>query len=815
MSAAVIPASLRLRGLQNSLVQTSRDVAPRSLGILAGACLVSAAGLGVSHAQQSAQPELPALTVEAKKEVQPRRPVERKRVARPTPRRTIVAAPVQGQAEPSEQGANASAASGASPGVSPYGAAATPYKVDRLGNNKVSLPLLDAPRSVTAISKEVIEDKNATSFRELVRTTPGVTLGTGEGGNAFGDRIFIRGFDSRNDVYIDGVRDPGVNIRENFATEQVEILKGPNSTVGGRGNAGGAVNVVTKKPLFVDFHEVQSTLGTDRTRRITADINRVITPEFAVRANVMWQKADVAGRDFVFDDRWGGAIAATWKPSDSFSLTLDYFHLDLDQLPDWGVPFDIATKKPFTESGLRRDNYYGIPARDFQKAKQDIWTATAEWKFSDWAVLTNKLRYGRSMLDYVVGAPGTPNRTNPDPSLWTVNSTAKSRYQTTDVLTNQTDLTSKFTAFGATHTLITGVELSSEKTSRDTYRSLNTETNVSGPIPGITLNLWDPRSELVPWTSKLELVGRPTPVDIETRSAYVLDTMNFNEKFFVTGGVRVDDYRVSTLTYGAAPTYTTTGLERHDTMFNWNVGATYKVLPWWAIYAAYGTSSNPVGADVDGGGNDYGGLAASNAAAGPEKNTAAEVGTKMELFDKRLLVTASLFQTTKDNARETIGAGAAAVVVGSGEYVVRGVDVGVSGKITDRWSIFGGAVWMDSEVTRSSNTANIGKKLANIAHGSFNLLSKYDVTEKLTIGGQATWKSKIFGGTLAANENELPSGWRFDAFAEYKFTPNIVGKVMVVNIFDEVLYDAFYRSGAPYVYLAPGRAAYASLNYKW
>jgi catecholate siderophore receptor len=151
----------------------------------------------------------------------------------------------------------------------------------------------------------------------------------------------------------------------------------------------------------------------------------------------------------------------------------------------------------------------------------------------------------------------------------------------------------------------------------------------------------------------------------------------------------------------------------------------------------------------------------------------------MELFDNHLLLTASMFQTTKDNARETVGTGAAAIVVGSGEYVIRGIDVGVTGKINERWSIFGGAVWMDSEVTESSNPANIGKKLANIAHGSFNLLAKYDVTAKVTVGGQATYKSKIYGGSLAANQNELPAGWRFDAFAEYKFTPKIVGKVMV------------------------------------
>ena len=815
MSAAIIPASLR-RGSFNSASETAKDSNSLTIGLFAGACLASVAGLSDASAQEAAPRELPSLTVEAQKEVKPRRKVTRKRVARPVQRRASAApAPATGLAGAPPQAAASTPSGGGQPGGDPYADPAAPYKVDRLSNNKVSLPLLDAPRSVTAISQEVIEDKNATSFRELARTTPGVTLGTGEGGNAFGDRVFIRGFDSRNDMYVDGVRDAGVNIRENFATEQVEILKGPSSTVGGRGTTGGAVNVVTKKPMFVNFHEIQTTLGADMTRRFTADINRVITPDFAVRANVMWQNADVAGRDHVFDNRWGGAIGATWKPSDNFKLTLDYLHVDIDQLPDWGVPFNATTRRPYTESGLRRENYYGIPSRDFQRAKQDIFTATAELKVSDWGTLTNKFRFGKSLLDYVVGVPGTPNRTDPNPALWTVNSTAKSRWQTVDVIANQTELTSKFVTFGVLHTLVAGVEFSSEKLQRDTYQALDTEANVVGNIPGITLNLWNPRTGMIPWSDPLRRTGRTIPVNVDTKSAYALDTMNFNEKFFLTAGIRVDDYQVDTMTYGPAPTYATTNLSRHDTLFNWNVGATYKIRPWWAVYAAYGTSSNPVGAEIDGGGNDYGGLTAQNAIAGPEKNSAAEVGTKMELFDRHLLLTAALFQTTKDNARESSGFGAAAVVTGSGEYRIRGIELGASGKINDRWSVFGGFVWMDSEVTESANAANIGKKLANIAHASFNVLSKYDVTEKLTLGGQATWKSKIYGGTLAANQNELPAGWRVDAFAEYKFTPKITGKVMVMNIFNEVLYDAFYRSGTPFVYLAPGRAAYASLNFKW
>jgi catecholate siderophore receptor len=130
----------------------------------------------------------------------------------------------------------------------PYADAAAPYKVDHLqASGKFPEPLLNTPKSVTVLSKEVLEDKNATTLKQAILTTAGVTLGTGEGGNAFGDRFFIRGFDARNDVFIDGVRDSGVSVRENFFNEQVEILRGPASSFSGRGTAGGAINIVTKQ----------------------------------------------------------------------------------------------------------------------------------------------------------------------------------------------------------------------------------------------------------------------------------------------------------------------------------------------------------------------------------------------------------------------------------------------------------------------------------------------------------------------------------------------------------------------------------------
>src|SRR5262245_19246525 len=217
----------------------------------------------------------------------------------------------------------------------PYADPAAPYKVDRLqASGKFPEPLLNTPKTVTVLSKEVLADKNATTLKQALLSTAGVTLGTGEGGNAFGDRFFIRGFDARNDIFIDGVRDSGVSVRENFFTEQVEILRGPGSTFAGRGTTGGAINIVTKQATTEkSFYNMDSTLGTDHTKRVVLDVNQVISPTWAVRAGGLYQEANVAGRNFVTDDRNGAFVATKWTPVDAVKITAGYIHTDIHGLP--------------------------------------------------------------------------------------------------------------------------------------------------------------------------------------------------------------------------------------------------------------------------------------------------------------------------------------------------------------------------------------------------------------------------------------------------------------------------------------------------
>jgi catecholate siderophore receptor len=719
----------------------------------------------------------------------------------------------------------ANPAANRAPDADPYADPAAPYKGDRLASPKFTEPLVNTPKSVTVLTKDVLEDMNATALKDVGRSTAGVTLGTGEGGNAFGDRFFIRGYDARNDIYIDGVRDAGVSIRENFFTEQIEILRGPSSTIGGQGTTGGAINIVTKQATDRNFYNAESTLATDGTRRITIDANQVITPTFSVRVDGMFQDAGVAGRDFVFDDRWGGLIAAKWTPTDSFKLTASYIHTDLSALPDFGVPYNKLALAPWTDTGVPRNTYYGLVNRDFQKTKQDIGTVGAEYQINDHVTVSNKLREERSVLNYI----GTlPEATNPY-QQGLINLNPQSRYQVTQVTADQTDLTYKFDTGPIKHTTVLGSEFSLTRTSIDSYTGLTSEIQGTSPFNGngsiSNVDVFNPPNQ-IPFTGSPTVTGNPTVVPLQTGSVYVLQTANFRDLIILNGGVRYDDYLVSASKAGSE-----VGLVSQ--LVNYNAGIVVKPLPIASVYAAYATSANPVGAEIDGSSTTYGGLnptATVNQIFSPQRNKAYEAGTKWELFDRHFLLTAALFRTETENAREVVpsatntpggvslpaGVVPGTIVAGNSSYV-QGIDIEGAGKITDRWSLTSGLVLMQSKVTQSVLPTDVGDKLANIAHQSFTTLTKYQVTENLEVGGQATYRSKIYGGTLlAANQGTvLPSYWRFDAFAEYKLDKNWTTKIGVLNMFNKTYYDAFYQSASPFVLIAPGRSFYWKVEAKF
>ena len=801
MGAMKAPKSLRFDVAINSVDELFEGYSDKRVSAVAG--LIAVASFSGSSAE--AQQPLPPVNVDA--------PVERPRPTASKPSADqLRARSALRRAARRSQPAQVAAVPFPNAGQlaadrNPYADAAAPYKIDRVqASGKFPEPLLNTPKTITVLSKEVLADKNVTSLREVGRSTAGVTLGSGEGGNAFGDRFFIRGFDARNDVFIDGIRDPAVSIRENFFTEQIEILRGPASSYAGRGTAGGAINIVTKQAADRNFYNAESTFGSDHTKRVTVDVNQVISPTFSVRTGALFQDANVAGRNYVTDNRWGAFISTKYTPTTDIKITTNYVHTDLSGLPDFGVPWYRQGNVPVTEAGIPRSNWYGFVNRDFQTARQDFGTLTAEYKPTDNITLTSRTRAEHSYLAYIGTLPNSPNTTSSDPTQWTFTASPQSRNQWVDVIANQEEATFKYNTGPVKHTTAVGLEVANERVGIDRYTGLASEAagaafNGNGSLP--LQSIYAPSYTFTPFNTVPSLIGNPTRYNVDSKAVYVIDTANWQDTIIRNGGVRYDSYDLRAANNTASASV-------NSDFVSYNGGIVFKPVPFGSFYAAYATSTNPFGSELDGTATDYGGVPPNaTTILGPERNKAAEIGTKWELFDRHLLVTGALFQTEKDNARETVRINGVNTLTSNAAYRIQGIDIEVSGNLTDRWSMFGGIVLMQSQVTKSNDPANVGLPLANVAHQSFSLLSKYKFDGGWELGGQAVFRSKVYGGTFGANTGTLlPSYWRFDAFVEKKIDKNWTMKFYAQNLTNKLYYDTLYRNATPFVAVAPGRAFY-------
>jgi len=692
-----------------------------------------------------------------------------------------------------------------------------PYKVNRSGDSRFTEPVRDTPKSLTVIPKEVIQDQGATSFRELARTTPGVTLGTGEGGNAFGDRIFIRGFEARNDVYIDGQRDPGVSSREIFAVEQVEIVKGPSSAFMGRGTTGGSVGLESKKARTAgDFVVGELTGGSSAMARVTIDANYQLAPGVALRVNGLYHTGETPGRDHVDNERWGAAAAVTWRLSPTLSLDADYYYLRANGMSDYGHPFDPATLEPYK---VDPDNFYGAVGRDFLKNGADIATGAIEWHPSSAVKLRSQTRYGEVSNRYVVGVPRAPRVVANDPvdlaagfmpGELVVDTGTAQRDAVTRYLGNITTVNLDFASGAVRHEVVLGGEFSREKVTNLRYAFpafIETEQGNQVGVPsGFTRDLFNPDPVLgfkIP--AMVDPTVPPATTNVDSWSAFALDTLKFGERWQLLLGARYDtfDIRAKGETRG-----TPYDVGSNVDFLNFQASLLYKPVEAVSLYASFATSANPSGEQLDSTSPTYGGVVGVEDLQ-PEHNKAWELGAKWEAAGGHLLLTAAAFRIDKTDARENQGNN---VFVDVGKLRSQGFELGVSGNLTSRLALFGGYTFLDAKIVASADPAIVGRRFANVPRHSFALLANYAVTKRLMLGGQATYRSRIFGGTLDANGNSVPGYWKFDLVGRYRLDNRIELRANVTNLTDKRYYDAIYRSGAPFSYVAPGRQATASVT---
>lgn len=709
----------------------------------------------------------------------------------------------------------------------------TSYQVEKASSPKYTAPLVDTPRSVTVIPQQVLKDTGALNMQDALRTVPGITFGAGEGGNPQGDRPFIRGFDAQGDTYLDGVRDTGSQSREIFAVENIEVSKGPNSAIGGRGAAGGSINLVSKKAHLGNSFDGGFTWGSDQTQRYTLDGNYQFSETAAGRLNLMSHESNVAGRDKVDYDRWGIAPSLAFGLGTDTRVNLDYYHLESNDTPDSGIPYTIPaggsaarTKsnpdKPY--AGGDHSNFYGLD-RDFRKGRTDTATFAIEHDLSDSLTIKNTLRHGTSMQDYILTQPDDSKGNVNNGSVWR---RANTRVSNTETTTNQTDLFGNFYVAGFKNSFSTGVEYTREEGQKSSY-NVNTDTtprttNVAassnctpsmiGASSGYNCTSLSNPTPNDPWNGAISRNYAGTDTKANTYALYVFDTLELSEQWLVNMGLRYDHFDTDYKTYNNAGTTTSKGDDTSEFVTG-QFGVVYKPAPNGSIYASYATSATPPGNTLGEGqeGNPLGGTPDRNgnllkSDMEPETTKNYEIGTKWDLLNDRLSLTADVFRTEKENARVQVDTTS---YENAGKTRVQGIELSASGKITDKWQVFAGYAFMDSEQVDGGpmGRANDGNELPNTPKNSASLWTTYQVTPKLTLGGGAFYVDDVYGSV--ANTTMVDSYVRYDAMAAYKLSKNVDLQLNVQNLTNETYYDKAFSTH--FANQAAGRTALLSTNF--
>ena len=699
---------------------------------------------------------------------------------------------------------------------------------------KRTATLRDTPRSITVISEEVLNTTGSVTLADALRTVPGITFGAGEGGNPLGDRPFLRGADTQSSTFVDGARDIGAQSREVFNLESIDVIKGASGVYTGRGGAGGGVYINTKTATLGNMIAGSVGAGTDSYLRATVDANYQISDTAAVRVNAMVHDADVAGRDAINNSRWGAAASLAVGLGTDTRASFNYYHLQSDDLPDTGLPYNNPVLRPRTDVtrvletgdgspvGVDRNTFYGLKNRDFRKENVDTGTVRIEHDLSQTLHLRNTTRYGESSQDYIYTQPDDSQGNIYYGYVWR---RANTRISDVSSLINQTDLYGTFNTGTIGHSFAAGLELSREESENDTYNvtsggvALNSY-NRCLPAAVSSFNctsLSNPNAN-DNWQGVITRNNNVSNAKTTTKAVYLFDTMTLNDQWQLNLGLRYDMYDAEFISTRNATTNLRSTFKRSDDLFSYQVGVVYKPVPNASIYATYSDSSTPVGASLTQGSDPNALSSDGNSRLEPEKNVAYEIGGKIDILDEALSLSAAIFRVETDNARITLADG---TVEMAGEKLIQGLELGASGRITPQWSVFAGYTYMDSELVKAGGAGanfgvNDGIRFPMTPEHSASLTTTYEITPKLTVGGGLYYMGKVYGNASTATVNStkyVPDYVRADVNATYEINDNLNVRLNIQNLTDEYYFSQAYPTHLAIV--APGRSGTLTLNFRY
>jgi len=631
--------------------------------------------------------------------------------------------------------------------------------VNQSNSIKSPTPIIDVPQSLSIITAEEITARGITSIGQIIDYAPGVNTSQGEGHR---DSVVFRGVRSTADFYLDGNRDDVQYYRALYNVEQVEILRGPNALLFGRGGTGGILNRVSKKAKtsdkFVNYNVSANTFG---AYNLQLDTNVDTGDKSALRINAMYESLD-NHRDFFYGDRYGFNPTARFELSDDTIVDVSYEYIDHERFIDRGVP--TANGEPVEAF---EEIVFGDPDNNYQTLGADVFRANVEHTFSDNLKGNFNAFYGDYDKVYsTFYAAGY----NAETEQVTLDGYVDTTQRENMILSS--NLVGEFETGSIGHTVIFGGEVINTKSNQDRYNPVFDSTdgdretfNISRPLSfrGLT----GTNAEGVTVTADFSDLNDDTHVDLDVYSFYVQDEIALSDNFDLVLGARFDSFDIEV--FNADPEVLETR-SRKDEEVSPRAGLVYKPQKNISIYASYSESFLPRS------GEQYANINGDANALDPDTFTNQEIGIKWD-FNDSMSFTAAIFENEQTSLDNDPNDPESFVEVDSD---VSGFELQLQGYITDKWYITANYSNLDGE-----NAS--GVELRELPENTMSVWTTYEVNEVFGFGIGATYQDESKVSTSASSP-VLPSYTRVDASAYYTLSDKMRLQLNVENLTDTLYF---------------------------
>ena len=647
--------------------------------------------------------------------------------------------------------------------------------------------LVNVPQSVSVVSAAQISEQALFSIADVMQYTPGVSIGLGEDHR---DQVTIRGQNTTADFFVDGLRDDVQYFRPLYNLERVEILRGANALLFGRGGGGGVVNRVTKVASSAeDFTTLSAGIDTFGAGSISVDTNKAIDANNAFRFNGVFDSID-NHRDFKDGERYAINPTYTWMANDDTTVVASYEYVNDDRLVDRGIPsLDGAPLEGYD------DTYFGDP--DFNNTTLEAHIARVR---VDHALSQNWNLNGTVQFADYEKAYQNLYPVNFDADAGTVTLDGYRDTTTRENALVQLNLIGQFATGDINHTLLTGMEYGSqdtENTRRDAFFADSQDDQVSfvfsDPLVIPSMTLTDP--------------VRDRASDVTFTSAFVQDEIKLNENWIVVAGLRYDNFDIDVVdsieVANGADDGNSGFLSSSDSQVSPRAGLIYKPAESVSIYASYSKSFLPRSGD------QFLSLSLTSQALEAEEFENKEIGVKWNFSDS-LSVTAAAFEVERENGTAQDPNNPEASILTGTE--TKGFEVQVVGKLSERWVINAGYSNLDGEeMGRIVDGALANRDLAQLPEHMLTLWNQYEVNDKWRVALGVIYQSEQYASLN--NTVELPDFVRVDAAVYYDYSEDVKIQLNVENVFDEDYFPSAHNDNN----IATGEPlnARVSLQYKF